>query len=180
MAMPKLIRFGRGALRGFLGGSERSLYGDLPSGSNIQAAADRLGRRELAEQLAGTTDRKTRKYKTARDYISRHLRGARRTVKPDYQAKVTDAMRTQRRGEIRERGQMQVRITADVKVSAKVWRNGRMVSTLRGADLRDYLDALNHGDGNKAMSIFLNSYDPSGRMGATVREIPDIHAVEYE
>jgi hypothetical protein len=177
--MPKLIRFGRGALRGFLSGSERSLYGNLPPGTDIAGASDRIGRRALAEQIAGTADHRSRKYKNARDYISRHLRGSRRSVKPEFQRKITDALRSDRRTEIKTRGTLQVDVTADVKVSRKVWRQGHMRAELRGAALRDYLDAVDRGNGNEAMSIFLDSYDPSGRMGRTVAEIPDIHDVRY-
>lgn len=173
--MTSLGRFGWGQLKEFMARSNGALYGDLPRGTDISGAADTLGRQQLAEQLSGTTDRGSRKYKNARDYISRHMRGSRRTVKPEFNERVSRALRESRRSEIRERGGLQVEITADVRVSGKVWKRGHMRSNLTGSDLDEYLDALERGDGNEAMSIFLDNYG----IRRDVAEIPAIHNVSY-
>jgi hypothetical protein len=177
--MAVLKRFGWGQLRGFLTGSEKALYGDLPPGTDINAAADVIGRQKLAEQISGTTDHRSRKYKNARDYISRHVRGSRRTVKPEFSGRVSKALREDRRAELSSRGSMQVDIVADVRVSKRTWKNGKMKAQLTGEQLDEYLDALDRGDGNAAMAVFLDAYDTGGRFPESVAEIPAIHDVRY-
>jgi hypothetical protein len=172
--MVKLGRFGWGQSREFTARSDRGLYGDLPAGSDIAGAADKIGRQRLAEQLSGTTDRKSRKYRNARDYISRHVRGARRTVKSEFEGKVAGLLRNDRRAEIRQRGSMRVEIRADVQVSKKVWK-GLMRKDLTGSQVNDYLDALERDDGNEAMSVFLDAYG----IGRDVSEVKTVRDVSY-
>jgi len=135
-----MARFGRNARKGFADESQ-DIFG--PESTDINSAINALGggdtgKRKLAEQLSGTTDRTSRSYKTARDYISRHLRGSRNAVKSaKYGNVLTTTNREGRKNEIIESGSINVRIEGDIKISSKTWKNGYLKATLRGQNLTD-------------------------------------------
>lgn len=174
--MAQLGRFGRGGLQGFQSAAESAFAQDLPPGTDIRAAVDRIGKRELAEHISGTNDHSSREYKNARDYISRHLRGSRRTVTGAHAERIEDALRENELDRLRNREELHVEIEADITVSKRTW-HGRMKTDLRGAALRDYIDAVENGRGREAMSVFLDQYG-GGQMG-TVRTIANIRDVSY-
>lgn len=173
--MARLGRFGWGVRKAFMDKSNEQIYGGLPAGTDIGAAADRVGKQRLAEQLSGTTDRKSRKYRNARDYISRHLGGRRRSVSPEFQGRVSKVLQGERRRDLSRTG-MRVEVVADVKVSSKVWKRGRMTANFDPAQTAEYLDALERGDGREAMSMIMTEY---GMKAETVSSIPDIYSVTY-
>jgi hypothetical protein len=170
-----LRRFGHGAKQQFMRGNEQALYGNLPQGSDIGQASNVMGKQALAEKLAGTTDKKSRKYRNARDYISRHLGGRRRSVNPDYERKVTGVLRGNKRESVRGRGNLTVSIAGEIKVSSKTWK-GKMSKTLDASETRAYLDAIDKGDGNEAMGIFLEAYG----IGRDVAEVRYVNSVTFE
>jgi hypothetical protein len=160
-----MAKFGRDAKKGF--GSEAvEIFG--PASTDIRSAIDARGggdsgKRRLAEELSGTSDRNSRSYKTARDYISRHLRGARGAVKSDKYAPVlVNANREGRKREIIEGGPLNIVINADIKISSKTWKNGRLNATgnyaLKGQDKADYLREIEAGRYSNAIDIVAKSY----------------------
>lgn len=178
MSVRDWFRFGRGARADFTKQAADPLYGSLPAGSDVRGAVDAIGRRALAEQLAGTTDRKSRAYKNARDYVSRHLAGRRTRVNPEYQRKIERAVRSERKRELRAAGPITVAVTGTIRVSkqGRYW-TGNMRATLDGDALRDYLDALARDDGKEALGIVLDKY---GLNPESVAEVRDITGVEYQ
>lgn len=160
-----MAKFGRNAKKGF-GSEAQDIFGgdntDIQSAINALGGGDR-GKRALAEQLSGTDDRNSRSYKTARDYISRHLRGARHTVKSDkYGSVLTTANREGRKQQIIDSGSLSVQINGDIKISSKTWKNGQLKATgshaLRGQDLADYLREVEAGRYSNAVDIVAKSY----------------------
>ena len=160
-----MAKFGRNAKNKF-GSEAADIFGpestDIRSAINALGGGDR-GKRALAEQLSGTNDRNSREYKNARDYISRHLRGARGSVKSDTHAKtLINANREGRKSEIIEQGSLSVQINGDIKISSKTWKNGQIKATgshaLRGHDLTDYLNAIEAGNYGRAVDIAAKSY----------------------
>jgi hypothetical protein len=160
-----MAKFGRNAKSRF-GDESQDIFG--PGSTDINSAINSLGggdtgKRKLAEQLSGTTDRTSRTYKTARDYISRHLRGARGAVKSEkYGNVLTTANREGRKNEIIESGSLNVRIDATIQVSSgRPWKGGlNMKGTmpLRGQQVTDYLNAIEAGDYGKAVNIVAEAY----------------------
>lgn len=173
MAEGGFRRFGHGGSKTFGSQSESAL--NLTPGTDIRAAVDQIGKQRLAEQISGTTDRNSREYKNARDYISRHLRGSRRTVTGSHAGRISEALREHKIEELRSRESLQVEVTADVQVSSRTWRGGKMRATLRGASLERYLDAVESGNNRAAMSEFLEGYG----IGQTVRSIANVRGVSY-
>jgi hypothetical protein len=160
-----MARFGRNAKKAF-GDEAGNVFG--PASTDIQSAINSLGggdkgKRALAEQLSGTDDRNSRTYKTARDYISRHLRGARGKVQSTkYAGVLTAANQEGKKNAIIAGGSLNVRINADIKISEKTWKNGRLNATgshaLRGQDLADYLREVEAGRYSNAVDIVAKSY----------------------
>jgi hypothetical protein len=156
-----MAKFGRNARKRF-GDEAQDIFG--PESTDIRSAIDSLGggdsgKRALAEQLSGTNDRNSRAYKTARDYISRHLRGARGAVKSEkYGNVLTTANREGRKREIMEGGSLTVRIEGDIKISDKVWKNGYLKATLTGSKLESYLSDIEAGRYSDAINIVEKEY----------------------
>lgn len=174
-----LKRFRHGARAQFMQANETALYGGLPAGSDISQASAAVGKQRLAEMLSGTTDKKSRSYKTARDYISRHLAGRRSKVIPEFEQKITRALRANRRTAIRQAGSITAKIVGEIQVSKKAWGKGgtaAMSATLSGTELDRYIDALDRGDGNSAMGIFLDAYG----IDRDVAQVNFIRSVEYQ
>lgn len=167
------MRLGRGAKAAF-----NKATGNLGSGANVNDLSSRMGRRRLAEQLSGTTDHSSRKYKNARDYISRHARGSRRSESPQYQSKIQEIQQKERQREMTESG-VSVKVKADVKISEKTWRGGQMSANFTGDEARQYMEAVNRGDANRAMEMIVEKYDSSGRMVSNLSGVTNVRSVEY-
>jgi len=160
-----MAKFGRNAKSRF-GDEAQDIFG--PQSTDIHSAVDargggRAGKQRLAEELSGTTDRSSRTYKNAVDYISRHLRGSRRSVKSDkYGGVLITANREGKKAEIIDGGPLNITINADVKISSKTWKKGQLKATgshaLSGQDKADYLDAIEAGNYGKAVDIVAKSY----------------------
>jgi hypothetical protein len=156
-----MAKFGRNAKSRF-GDEAQDIFG--PESTDIHSAVDargggRAGRQRLAEELSGTTDRGSRTYKNAVDYISRHLRGSRRSVKSDkYGGVLINANREGRKDEIINSGSLAVRIEGDIKISSKTWKNGYLKATLTGKALTDYLSDIEAGRYADAVGIVATSY----------------------
>jgi hypothetical protein len=156
-----MARFGRNAKKAF-GDEAGNVFG--PASTDIQSAIDSLGggdkgKRALAEQLSGTNDRNSRNYKTARDYISRHLRGARGKVQSTkYAGVLTSANKEGAKQAIISGGPLSVRISGDIKISDKVWKNGVIKAELTGKAKADYLADIEAGRYGDALDIAAKSY----------------------
>jgi hypothetical protein len=156
-----MAKFGRNARKGF-GDEAQDVFGaestDIRSAIDARGGGD-AGKRKLAEELSGTDDRNSRSYKTARDYISRHLRGARGAVKSEKYGRVlVTANREGRKNEIINSGSLTVRIEGDIKISSKTWKNGYLKATLTGKALTDYLSDIEAGRYADAVGIAATSY----------------------
>ena len=133
-----------------------SLYRDVPGGGDIEAVVGQVGRDRLLEEMSGTTDRRSREWKNARDRLSRYRRGARRP-NPENRAKIRGAAEAGRRDEIRGRGSAHVRFRATFTTSKKPWQ-GYADADLTGPDLTDFLDAQAAGDDELAAQIVTDAY----------------------
>jgi hypothetical protein len=167
-----MARFGKGARAAFGGSAVEGVFGSGMD-TDISSAVNAIGKRELAEQISGTTNHSSREYKNARDYISRHLRGSRRSVKsPELAQQIDKANRQGKISAITDRGQMRVTINADVKVSSRTQKNGRVSAVLRGQNLTDYLNEINAGRYANAAGIVANGYGiPEGVTLTNVKSV---------
>jgi hypothetical protein len=160
-----MAKFGRSAKSRF-GDEAQDIFG--PESTDIHSAVDargggRAGRQRLAEELSGTTDRGSRTYKNAVDYISRHLRGSRRSVKSDkYGGVLINANREGRKKEIIESGTLNVTIDATIQVSnGRPWGGGlnkKGTRPLRGDEISEYLEEIEAGRYSKAIQIVAKAY----------------------
>lgn len=99
--------------------------GERPRGLLDLTVLDRAGRTELAEALAGTTNKRSREYKSARRRVERWQRQGTRRITPRSQKQLDSARRTfgnQRHDEFRRRG-------ADMRVQI-VWYEGHRTEWL--------------------------------------------------
>ena len=163
-------------------GSYDGIFGSV-SDTDISEAVDSLGggssgRRELAERMSGTTNRSSREYKNARDYISRHLRGSRRSVKsPEYRKVIAGANQEGKKNRVIESGSLNVTITGDFKVSNRVYRGQIKASgrnALTGDALRNYVNAVERGDMQTALNIVSRNYGMPD-----IAQVNRITSVEY-
>lgn len=174
-----MARFFRGSLSNMRKGSYDGIFGST-SDTDISEAVDALGggssgRRELAERMSGTTNRSSREYKNARDYISRHLRGSRRSVKsPEYRKVIAGANREGKKNRVIESGSLNVTITGHFKVSSRVYRGAIKAKALTGDALRNYVNAVERGDMQTALNIVSRNYGMPD-----IAQVNRITSVEY-
>lgn len=140
--------------------SEDAMYKDVGNGSDVSEVVDRVGKQELINRLAGTTDKKTRAYKSARDKVQRWVKGSRNPRK-DNAARMRAMMEEKRRAEIAATGQVNVKIKADFRFSSGKW--DYVQAPLTGDALTDYLSAMERGDVEMATQIVAEQYgiDPN-------------------
>lgn len=135
---------------------ERSLYRGVPEGTDIHGAESQIGRQRLIEEMAGTTDKQSRAWKTARDTLTRWRNGT-RGIGPKNAAKVRKIAEGERRRRASRRP-VHVTITGDFKTSGSRWRNGQMRAGLTGSASSDLMDAIEAGDSELAMQIAMDEY----------------------
>ena len=133
----------------------QALYGGIDSG-NVGGLIEQFGKPELASRIAGTTDKKSRAYRSARDSLTRWQRGSRRPSKANA-AKLDVAAKGEKRAKIRAGGSAAVSMGAAVKTSKSSW-TGRMTATLTGSALADFLDATGDGNYELAAQIVSDQY----------------------
>jgi hypothetical protein len=170
------FRFGRGAKSGLGKQTADALNAGQeasPSGEDIAALVASMGKTALAERMAGTSDKKSTRYRNARDSINRYLRGVRN---PNVKAKQKLAniaeqhAKKSRVDSLRDRRSLNVHYAADIRKSKKMW-HGQVHATLEGADLQDYLDALESGHDDDAFAIALDAYGLDPMDVAEVRNV---------
>lgn len=158
---------------------DSSMFGDLSAPEtpeDVRRMQDRYGRDDLIAWLSGTTDKRSREWKSARDGLSRRRTG-RTGIGRRWRDKFRTAGRRARSAGIRSRGSMSVSLTADIRTS-RTWDYGRTMSAdLTGSDLQDYLDALEAGAYTNAAMIVADSYgvDPD-----VILEITNISGFESD
>lgn len=162
------MRFKRGAKSALNNEIEAKVFNIDPL--DVPRMVATLGRAGLAAQLAGTTDKSSREYKNARDSVSRWLRGA-RTPSAANIGRLEKSARKTKVEELRAQPALNAVTVADVQKSKRVWKNGRIVATLDGADLEEFLAALESGDSKEAMSKMLDAY------GLEADDVASINAV---
>jgi hypothetical protein len=144
--------------------------------ADVRRLQDEYGRENLTAWLAGTTDRSSRAWKSARDGLSRRRTG-RQGIGKLWRDKFRTAGRRGRTSGIRAHGALNVRLTADVKVSTKWDRQRPMSATLTGSDLADYLDALESGNVEQAAMVVADAY---GIPPEAITELDNISGFESD
>jgi hypothetical protein len=135
---------------------DRIVYRGVPKG-DIAGMVDAIGKEKLAFRLAGTTDKKSRAYKTARDSLTRWIKGKRKP-KATTVEKVNGAVKNQKLGEFRQRGSISVSVVGNYKTSKTVWKNGNVHASLTGEAKENFLAALESGDNETAIQIACAEY----------------------
>src|ERR1700722_11363319 len=82
-------------------GLDGALYAGVPGGGDVDAIIEHVGKDRLLQAMSGTTDKRSREWKNARDNLSRWRRGA-RTPSKESQDKMRGAAEDKRRGEVRD------------------------------------------------------------------------------
>lgn len=130
---------------------------DPQSPADVRAMQDRYGKENLTAWLAGTRDKSSRAWKSARDGLSRRRTG-RGGIGKLWRDKFRTAQRRAQSDRVRSRGSLSVTLTADVLVSSR-WDYGRpMYASLSGGELEDYLAALEAGNLEQAAMVVAESY----------------------
>jgi hypothetical protein len=137
------------------------MFGDLPgvpeTPEDVRRLQDRYGKDNLIAWLSGTTDKRTRAWKSARDGLSRRRTG-RQGIGRLWRDKFRSAGRRGRTQAIGNRGQLHVTLVADIRTS-RHWDYGRpMDADLTGDQLGDYLEALEGGNFDHAAMIVAEAY----------------------
>jgi hypothetical protein len=147
---------------------DAGMYTGVPEGAAVEDVVSQVGRDRLIEMMSGTTDRRSREWKNARDNLSRWRRGARHPGAAS-QRRLRDAATTTRRDEIRQTGRAHVKLNATVHTSSKVW--GYADADLTGPDLDDFLAAREAGDDELAAQIVFDAYGMDPDMIFRIDEI---------
>ena len=145
-------------------GMEAGLYAGVPPGDAIEELLRMLGRDRLVEALSGTTDKRSREWRNARDNLSRYRRGARRPQEATQQ-RMRAAAEEQRRAQVRTATRAHVRLNATFKTSRNTW--GLAYTDLTGPDLEDFMAAREAGNDELAAQIVTDAYglDPAFVLG---------------
>ena len=146
-------------------GLDGALYQGVPAGEDVEAIVAEVGRDRLLEAMSGTTDKRSREWKNARDNLSRWRRGARRPSEAS-RRQLRGAAEARRRDQVRDRGHARVRFNATFITSKKPWE-GYAVGDLTGPDLDDFLAAQATGNSELAAQIVSEAYglDPEFVLG---------------
>ena len=146
-------------------GLDGALYQGVPAGEDVEAIVAEVGRDRLLEAMSGTTDKRSREWKNARDNLSRWRRGARRPSEAS-RRQLRGAAEAQRRAQVQARGHAHVRFNATFRTSKKPWQ-GYADADLTGSDLDDFLAAQAAGDSELAAQIVADAYglDPEFVLG---------------
>ena len=135
-----------------LSAMDDAVVGEVPEGTDLAAIEESVGRQELTARMAGTTDRGSRAWKSARDALTR-WRSGRRGIGGRSAARLRQAARgaavDSRRGQ-----PLSVSASVSMRVSSRWWA-GSAAATLTGGDADAFLDALANGDHETAAGVFL-------------------------
>lgn len=141
---------------------------------DVQALQGQMGRERLTGLLAGTTDKRSREWKNARDNLRRYRTGARglKGGAPRLQGAAEQA----RRDRIRNLGTVHVTVRATIRTSRTEW-DGKMDADLTGSDLVDFLEAAERGAWEPAAQVVIDAYglDPD-----LVLEITALDSIDYD
>ncbi|MFC9916348.1 hypothetical protein [Streptomyces sp. NPDC127197] len=152
-------------------GLMEGVYGAMADGS-IQSVVDAIGKQELILMMAGTTDKKSRAYKSARDKVGRWLKGSRRPSKAGQQ--LLDSLAKKfKRDQVMARGSLSVSISGTFVTSKKPWK-GKMSATLTGTALADFMDALEGGDPMWAAQVVCQEYGMDPDVVLELTEVGEI------
>jgi hypothetical protein len=115
------------------------------------------GRDRLAMRLAGTDDKKSRAYKSQRDYISRIVRGGRGIGKGKASI-LSKAARTMAADKVRQKtGPTKVKIAATWKISSTEW-NGAATGEFTGEERETLASLIESGDHDAILDMVTNKY----------------------
>jgi hypothetical protein len=155
------------------------IFGSKPD-TDIRSAVDAIGKEELTRQIAGTSDKHSKEWRNARDYVSRHLRGSRRNVgSPKIASIVGNANREAKKREILNRGSLSVTMEVTISVSDKgrPWKGKIQTrNPLTGSDLTRYMNALDNGNYQAAINTVADSYG----IHHDIASVNKIKSVRYE
>jgi len=146
-------------------GLDGALFNGVPGGGDVDAVIEHVGRDRLLQAMSGTTDKRSREWKNARDNLSRWRRGA-RTPSKESQDRMRAAAEDKRRGDVRDARSVHVRYTATFITSKKPW-DGYADADLTGPQLDGFLAAQANGDDELAAQIVADAYglDPEFVLG---------------
>lgn len=131
---------------------------EVPSSpAEVRRMQDQFGKENLTAWLAGTTDKGSRAWKSARDGLSRR-RSGRGGIGKLWRDKFRTAGRRARSSGIRSRGSLHVKLTADITTSRTTDYGRTMEADLTGSALEDYLDAIESGNYEQAAMINADAY----------------------
>ncbi|HWD07068.1 MAG TPA: hypothetical protein VG674_31960 [Amycolatopsis sp.] len=136
------------------------MFGGIPepqTPEDVRALESRYGKNAVIAAIAGTLDKASRAWKSARDGLSRR-RAGRVGIGEAWRGKFNAAARAGRMQAARAAGRMSVSLTADIRTS-RTWDRGRKMSAdLTGSDLAAYLDALADGQYEHAAMVVAEAY----------------------
>jgi hypothetical protein len=142
----------RAQLRGAM--EEAALAGTRES-TDVGDLIEQLGGRRVAEILSGTTDHKSRAYRSQLRNVQRWRQGrspAARTVQ-----RLTSSRRTEAARKMRDAGSVEYTAEATWVTSRKPWR-GEAHGTLSGRRLAAFADAIESGDYETAAEVMAGDY----------------------
>ncbi len=148
------------------------VYEGVPPGTDSAAAEAQIGREELTARLAGTTDRTSRAWKSARDTLTRY-RSGRRRVGPKNAARIRAATEAVRCDRIRASRVVNMTVTANWQTSRTAWI-GKAVADLTGEDLTEFLAAVESGDTVGAVQILSDAYGLDPEFVQGINELGEI------
>lgn len=129
---------------------------DTRSAEGVQRLQEQFGREEVTAQLAGTRDKSTRAWKSARDSLSA-WRSGRRGVSETSAERLQEAGRGGQLGLLAAGGRAVIGMDVTVRTSKATW-SGRVGADLTGRDLRDFVEAMERGDTTEAVMIGFDAY----------------------
>lgn len=136
-------------------GTDGALYNGVAEGNNPRDVINQVGKQALIERMAGTTDKKSRAYKSARDQVQRWNKGSRKPSKAN-QGRLRAIAEEARRSAVSALGKMFVKIAATFRFSSGTW--DYVQADLTGDALSDYLAAVERGDYEMATQIVAEEY----------------------
>jgi hypothetical protein len=148
------------------------IYRGVPPGEDSGASEQQIGREELTRRLAGTGDKSSRAWKTARDTLTRYRNGRRR-VGSKNATRIRKATEAARRDRMHAARTARVQISAGWQTSRTLWL-GKAVADLSGPDLYDFLDAIEAGNTLLAIQIVADVYGLDPEFVMSLEEIGEI------
>jgi hypothetical protein len=156
-----------------------TMFGAIPepqTPEDVQRLQDRYGKDAVIAAVAGTTDKQSRAWKSARDGLSAR-RAGRVGIGEAWRSKFKAAARAGRSDAIRARGSLSVTLTASIRTSRTWDQSRKMAADLSGSDLAEYLEALDAGAYDQAAMVVADAYgiDPD-----VILDIADIDGFDAD